>query len=97
MRSAYELVVVSVGTDPEPMDAELDRQPESPVVKSDPHAVEASVAHGFEVQGRVCWVGFDQRVVASRQCLRRSRQRIQALPETFGRGVIQSARDDPAR
>ena len=53
---ADELVVLTVGSDPEPMNARGDRKTERSVVQANADTVEATVTYDLEVQGGMCWL-----------------------------------------
>jgi len=57
--SADEFVVLAMRTNPEPMDAVRNREPERSVVEADPDAVILAVSNGFEVQRWMRRIGFE--------------------------------------
>ena len=95
--SADEFVVFAVRSNPEPMHTASHRQTECAVVQADTSTVEASVAHRFELQRRVRWIGFQLGEVPVRHRLHVYRQGIKALPKPLRRGVLQRLRAGPAR
>jgi len=94
---ADELVVLTVGADPEPMDPARNRQPECSVVEADSNTVETPVSDDLELQGPVRWVRLQQCVAPVGEGLNVCGKRFKALPEPLGSGVLQSSRTGPAR
>jgi len=77
-----ETVVVTVGSDPEPVDTIRTRQTKSTIVDADPDAVELAAAEEFELQGWVRRVASQQLEVLVGECPNLGRKRVEATPES---------------
>lgn len=64
---AYELVVIAVGADPEPVDAAFNRQAECSVVEAYSNAVEPAPADSLEMKRRMRWISPELSIVPVRE------------------------------
>ena len=94
---ANDLVVLTVGADPEPMNSARNRQPECSVVEANSNTIKAPVPYSLELQRPMRRGGFEKRIASVRQCLNVCGKRFKALPEPLRRSVLQSSRTEPAR
>ena len=79
--SPYELVVLRMRSDPEPMDAIRHRRAQRPVIEANPDAIKTSVPDDLEMKRTMRGVGLEKRIVAPRQRLNFRGERFKALPE----------------
>ena len=87
-------VVLTVGADPEPVDAILARQAESTIMNADSGTVELTAAEKLELQGRVRRVAFQQLEVLVGECPNLRRKRVEATPEPRRRRAVHRARGE---
>ena len=94
---ADDLVVLAMRADPEPMDSSRNRTPERSVVQANTNAMKAPVTYCLELQCLVQRISLEERIASMCKALNVCGKRFKALPESLGRGVLQSSRTEPAR
>ena len=92
---ADEFVVLTVRSDPEPMDPLFRGRAQRTVVQANSHAPQLSAAELLELQRRVAWVSLQELIVLVSERLCVSGKRIKGLPEALRGRVFQSSRTGP--
>ena len=82
---ADDLVVFTVGSDPNPHDAVFDFGTQGSVVRANPDR--PHIAEPFEVQGWVLWIALEEQIVLVRERADLLRKGIVQCPEARG-GVV---------
>ena len=89
---ADEAVVLSMGADPEPVNARLTGQTECPVMEPYSCAVQLATAQQLELERRVRWVVLEELEVLVRHGASIGGERFVAAPEPRRGCVIHNAR-----